>query len=150
MSAVANRTKAQQEAVLARVKQVEQNGHFTTIDAAILRWFNEDYMQSNSEVIQEITHKLKGNDPIAYLKAYTVFATADQELWGKLEQISQPTLIMTGEADVGSSPEMATQMHKKIKGSELMIVPSMRHMLPIEGADIVNKVLHSFIKKHSS
>jgi pimeloyl-ACP methyl ester carboxylesterase len=150
MSAVANRTKAQQEAVLARVKQVEQEGHLATIDAAISRWFNEDYMQCNLEVIQQLKNKLMENDPTAYLKAYIVFATADQELWGKLEQISQPTLIMTGEADVGSSPDMATQMHKKIKGSELMIVPSIRHMLPIEGAGIVNKVLHSFFKKHSS
>ncbi|WP_227938337.1 alpha/beta fold hydrolase [Alkalihalobacillus deserti] len=150
MSAVANRTKAQQEAVLNRVKQVEQEGHLVTIDEAISRWFNEHYMKSNPEIIQSIKNKLKENDPLAYLKAYTVFANADQELWGKLEQINQPTLIMTGEADVGSSPVMATQMHERIKGSELVIIPSIRHMLPIEGADIVNQVLDSFIKKHCS
>jgi pimeloyl-ACP methyl ester carboxylesterase len=150
MSAVANRTIQQQQAVLDRVKQVECYGHLTTIDAAISRWFNESYYDEHPEIINSIKHRLSTNDPAAYLKAYTVFATADQELWGKLDQISSPTLIMTGEKDIGSSPEMAHQMHTRIKNSELVIVPSIRHMLPIEGEEIVNQILHTFLRKHSN
>ena len=63
-----------------------------------------------------------------------MFATADQELWQQLDQINVPTLIITGEHDVGSNPEMAEQMHQKIASSELMIVPNIRHMLPVERA----------------
>jgi pimeloyl-ACP methyl ester carboxylesterase len=149
MSAVANRTTEQQKAVLDRVKQVESYGHVTTIDAALARWFNESYYNEHSEIITTIRDRLATNDPTSYLKAYKVFATADQEIWEKLEQIDSPTLIITGEEDIGSSPEMSRQMHKKIKGSELIIVPSIRHMLPIEGKDIVNQILHTFVTKHS-
>jgi pimeloyl-ACP methyl ester carboxylesterase len=150
MSAVANRTKEQQQAVLNRVGQVEREGHLATIDAAIKRWFNESYYNQNPEIIKTVKTRLEKNDPKSYLKAYTVFATADQELWGKLDQISSPTLIITGENDIGSSPEMAEQLHEKIKSSEIIIVPSIRHMLPIEGKEVVNETLHTFISKHSN
>jgi proline-specific peptidase len=150
MSAVANRTKEQQQTVINRVRQVEREGHLATINAAISRWFNDSFYHQHPEIIKSVKNRLETNDPKSYLKAYTVFATADQELWEKLDQISCPTLIITGENDIGSSPEMAQQMKGKIKSSELIIVPSIRHMLPIEGKEAVNKALQTFVSKHSN
>lgn len=70
-------------------------------------------------------------------------------MWPELKQISQPTFILTGEDDIGSNPEMAKQMHKEIAHSEVFIVPGMKHMLPMEGADIVNKAIRFFIEKQA-
>lgn len=147
MNAVANRTKEQRKAVLKRVEEVKITGPLATIEPAIKRWFNLEFLNSKEETVSKIRKRLQTNDAASYLAAYTLFATADEDLWPQIQQINIPTQIITGEHDVGSNPEMARQMHEKIVDSELMIVPNMRHMLPIEGAKIVNEAIRSFIER---
>jgi len=147
MNAVANRTKEQRNAVLKRVEEVKRTGPLATIEPAIKRWFNLEFMDLQEETVSKIRERLQTNDAASYLAAYTLFATADEELWPQIQQINIPTQIITGENDLGSNPEMARQMHEMIVGSELMIVPNMRHMLPIEGAEIVNEAIRSFIER---
>ncbi|ULM97697.1 alpha/beta hydrolase [Peribacillus frigoritolerans] len=147
MNAVANRTKEQRNAVLKRVEEVKRTGPLATIEPAIKRWFNLEFMDLQEEIVSKIRERLQTNDAVSYLAAYTLFATADEELWPQIQQINIPTQIITGEHDLGSNPEMARQMHEMIVGSELMIVPNMRHMLPIEGAKIVNEAIRSFIER---
>ncbi|MFC7394138.1 alpha/beta fold hydrolase [Scopulibacillus cellulosilyticus] len=145
MSAVANRSEQQQKSVLSRVTAVKESGASGTVEPAISRWFNKEFIDQNKKTINLIRERLNNNDPSAYLAAYTLFAAADQELWPMLSQISHPTLILTGENDIGSTPEMAKAMHSAIPHSKIVIVPEGKHMLPIEMADIVNDTIHSFI-----
>lgn len=150
MSAVANRTNDQRKAILQRVNEVKVNGAASSIEAAIQRWFTQEYLEANEKEVNAVRRRLQTNNPSSYLAAYTLFATADEELWPRLGKIEVPTLIVTGESDVGSTPYMASQMHERIKSSELQIVPNIRHMLPMEGAGIINEMILSFIKKSSS
>ncbi|WP_252504387.1 alpha/beta fold hydrolase [Sporosarcina sp. Marseille-Q4943] len=145
MNAVANRTEEQRKAILARVEEVRKTGPEATIEPAIQRWFTRDYLHAQEGIVGRIRTRLQTNNATSYLAAYRLFATADQELWDKLDQIHIPTLVITGEEDIGSTPEMAQQIHEKIADSELLIVPTMRHMLPVERPNIVNEAIHSFI-----
>ncbi|MFE4430409.1 alpha/beta fold hydrolase [Peribacillus butanolivorans] len=149
MNAVANRTEEQRKAILKRVEEVKRTGPLATIEPAIQRWFNLEFLNLQEEIVSKIRKRLQTNDPASYLAAYTLFATADEELWPQIQQINIPTQIITGEYDVGSNPEMAEQMHEKIAHSELMIVPNMKHMLPIEGSKIVNEAIRLFIDKQT-
>ncbi|WP_134704375.1 alpha/beta fold hydrolase [Ammoniphilus sp. YIM 78166] len=141
VSSVTNRTGEQRQAVLSRVQEVEQKGHLTTIDAAIQRWFTTDFMDEYPEVIQRIRHRLQSNQPDAYLAAYRVFATADEELYPQLPQILCPTLVVTGELDGGSTPEMARIMAEKIPHAQVKVLEGIRHMLPIEAVSQLNQIL---------
>jgi 3-oxoadipate enol-lactonase len=149
MNAVANRTEEQKKAILARVEEVKKNGVSATVEAAINRWFNHDFLITEKAVADRIRKRLHMNAHHSYLAAYTLFATADQLLSPKLTNIKIPTLIITGENDIGSNPEMARYMHEKIADSEIIIVPNMKHMLPVEGFEIVNQIIRSFLDKHS-
>lgn len=146
-NAVANRTKEEQAAVLKRVKRVEEKGKDSTIDPAIERWFTASYLRANKEVIESVKKRLKQNDEKSYVNAYRVFATADETLWNQLTKIKAPTLIITGEHDIGSNPRMAKQMHEKIGLSEVVIVENARHMLPVELPQQFNEQLHRFLRK---
>lgn len=150
MSAVANRTAEQRSAILKRVNEVKIKGPDSTIEPAIQRWFNKEFLQANEETVNQIRATLRKNNPASYLSAYALFATADQELWPQLEQINVPTLIVTGENDAGSTPYMSRQMHERIKASELQIVPNIKHMLPMEGSGLINDMILSFTKERSS
>jgi (E)-2-((N-methylformamido)methylene)succinate hydrolase len=149
MNAVANRTDEQRKGILARVEEVRENGPLSTIEPAIKRWFNPTFIQSQQEVVDQVRKRLQTNNPASYLAAYTLFATADAEVWPRLQNIETPAFIITAENDIGSNPEMARKMHEQIKGSDLKIIPDMKHMLPVEGADIINKELRLFIGKQT-
>lgn len=147
LNSVANRTEKQRQAVLSRVNEAENASPSATIEPAIKRWFTEEFLINETQVVDCIRTRLKTNNPSSYLAAYRLFATADQELWLELQRITQPTLIITGEDDIGSSPQMAMEMHGEINGSEVVIIPKMKHMLPVENAEAVNEIIKAFIKK---
>ncbi|PID15037.1 alpha/beta hydrolase [Sporosarcina sp. P34] len=148
MNSVANRTPEQRKAIAARVEKVKELGPQTTIEPAIQRWFNQDFQEKNPKIINEVRHRLETNNADGYMAAYTLFATADEEVWQQLKDITVPSLVITGEYDVGSTPKMSRQIHEKLLNSELLIVPDTRHMLPVEKPEIVNQAIHSFIKEH--
>lgn len=147
-NAVAMRNEEERKHVLNRVELVEKDGKNSTIGAAIERWFSQDFMKKNPDIIMKIRKRLEENNERAYLNAYRVFATADKELWDKLNQIQVPVFIITGELDRGSNPRMAEQMERKIPSAELFIAPGIRHMLPVEGARIFNEYVSEFLSQH--
>ncbi|MDR9797637.1 alpha/beta hydrolase [Aeribacillus pallidus] len=149
ISSVARRNDEQRKGVLSRIKEVEEHGHKTTINAAIKRWFTRTFISEHPEVIRRIRYRLETNNPDAYLAAYRVFATADAEVYDRLPEIKCPTLIVTGELDQGSTPEMAELMGNLIPHSEVVIIPGIKHMLPIEAGGQLNQLLLSTLEKYS-
>jgi len=147
-NSVANRSPEQRSGVLSRVQEVREKGHTATISAALTRWFTTEFFEAEPDVIEAVRKRLENNDPAAYLAAYTLFATADTELYDQLPKIACPTLCLTGEEDVGSTPEMARMMHRRIKGSDVEILPGGKHMMPVERASEFNSILLAFLRKH--
>ena len=77
-----------------------------------------------------------------FLKIYELFVNhKDDE---QFEKIKTKTLIMTGEGDVGSTPEMSINLSKVINNSNVKIIPKGKHLCSIECSDDVNMA----IKKH--
>ncbi len=53
---------------------------------------------------------------------------------------------MTGENDIGSTPEMSKNLSKHIANSQVKIVPKGKHLCSIECSDDVNNAIKDFIK----
>ncbi len=85
------------------------------------------------------------NDPQGYLGAYRIFGDAGDEAPEQLKTITCPTLVLTGEHDVGSTPEMAQQLAACLPDAKVIVFPGLRHMAPIEGAQQVNAELLGFL-----
>jgi len=147
LNAVAKRNPKQQKGVLSRVEQVKKEGHHSTIDSALKRWFTEKYFTKHPDVIENIRTILSNNPFDAYLESYTLFSVSDKMLWPKLDKIKAPTLIITGEKDTGSTPEMSLMLGKKIQHSEVAILPNIKHMAPIEASESVNNIIENFLRK---
>ena len=56
-----------------------------------------------------------------------------------------PTLIMTGENETGSTPEMSKMLSKQISNSKIYIIPKAKHLASFEKADLVNIEISKFI-----
>ena len=81
----------------------------------------------------------------AKVKAHRVFSSSDDQVAGKLEHVSCPALIMTGDGDAGSTPAMAFQMFDEIPNAELHVFNQQRHMMPVLDALRINEVKRRFL-----
>ena len=89
--------------------------------------------------------QLRENHAPSYAAAYTVFSTSD--LGDRLHAIHAPTLIATGEHDVGSNTRMARFMHAQIPGSRLEILPGLRHSILVEAPELVTRLVRDFLRE---
>ncbi len=63
-----------------------------------------------------------------------------------LSKIDCPTLVLVGEADELTPPELAREMHANILDSRLVVVPACGHIPTIEKPDAVNAALIEWLK----
>ena len=142
LSAVADRTEAERQKVIERVRNLENGDLDTNIDLALERWFSPRFREQHPERVRARLETLKSNDPGGYLNAYRVFGLGD--LGPELHRITCPTLVATGEDDPGSNPRMARFMHEQIAGSRLAILTGLRHSILVEAPGRVAQLLEEF------
>lgn len=143
LSAVAGRTEEERAKVVHRLKLVQTEGIASVLGMAEERWFTPQFRAAHPEKVAARLKELRENDPRSYAAAYTVFATGD--LGGRLHDIRNPTLIATGENDIGSNVRMARMMHERIRGSTLRILPRLRHSVLVEAPDQVANLFLEFL-----
>ena len=142
IGSVYQRSQQQIKNVTIRYKQVSE-GRDISLDS-VNRWFTEDYLDKNPDIKKFFLNLLGKKKKEDFLPAYKVFVEADHYPIN-LNNILVPTLIMTGENEVGSTPEMSRMLHRVIKNSELYIIPKAKHMATFERADLVNKEITKFL-----
>jgi pimeloyl-ACP methyl ester carboxylesterase len=142
LSAVAGRTEEERLKVQSRLKLLDEGGIAAVTAAAEDRWFTEEFRRNHPERVKRRMEELLANDLPSYKAAYRVFSTGD--LGHRLSEIDLPTIVATGEHDIGSNVRMARMMHDLIKGSDLVIFPGLRHSILAEAPDIVAGLLLDF------
>ena len=66
-----------------------------------------------------------------------------------LQKIDTNTLLVTGENDVGSTPEMSKNLSKVIRNSKFIEIKRGKHLCSIECANDVNINFKKFIDQHN-
>ena len=82
----------------------------------------------------------------SYIK--TVKATTLFDRTANLEKIAVPTLLIFGEADTLTTADMGRQMHARIKGSKLVVVPKSGHLVNLEQPQAFEAALEPFLFEH--
>jgi pimeloyl-ACP methyl ester carboxylesterase len=148
LSTAFGRTSEEKAKVLARVALIQDGIAGDHFHNSLARWFTDEFRAQYPDFIARYAERNAENDPACYAEAYRVLATSD--LGDEIAAIACPTLIVTGEHDQGSSPEMARRMHALITGSELHILPRMRHSILIEAPDQVAELVGTFFSKREN
>jgi len=82
----------------------------------------------------------------SYMK--TVRATALFDRTADLKNIAVPTLLIYGESDPLTGPEIGQAMHEQIAGSEMVVVPRAGHLINLEKPAEFEAALRPFLAKH--
>ncbi len=145
MNMVHERTPEQRSAIAKRMQQLAEHGSAATVDAAIERWFTPSYKDTNPDVMATVRQRLLSNDPGGYLSAYRIFANADDEASQNLSDIRTPTLALTAQDDIGSTPDMTHAIAAVLSEGHAKIVPNLRHGAPIEDPGAVAGPMLDFL-----
>tara|TARA_A100001011_G_scaffold187552_1_gene196085 strand:+ start:251 stop:1024 length:774 start_codon:yes stop_codon:yes gene_type:complete len=141
LCSVFQRSNEQQKVVNDRF-ELSKKSRFLS-KQALKRWFTDDYINKNPKIYKKISSILEENNLENFLKVYELFVThQDDEIF---ENIKTKTLIMTGENDIGSTPEMSKNLSKIIANSKVKIVSNGKHLCSIEYADDVNNAIKEHI-----
>ena len=142
LSSIFKRSDQQQKVVNDRFEKSKNSSKMS--NDALVRWFTKDYLKKNQEKSEWISSILSRNNMKNFNKIYELFVKhKDDE---DFKKIKTETLVMTGNEDVGSTPEMSKNLSKVIKNSKLKIIPKGKHLCSIECADDVNNAIKEHIK----
>ncbi len=130
-----------------RIDNALKYGMEALLDATLERWFTEPFRKKNPPEVQLIK-KLFLSTPV---KGFVGCAEAIRKLnyLDRLSEIKLPTLIIVGEEDKGTPVEVSKEMHKRIAGSELIIIPSAAHLSNLEQPEKFNTALADFLERHT-
>lgn len=76
-------------------------------------------------------------------------ACNDFDMMGELDHITQPTLIIVGDADRLTPPKYAAFLHDHIPGAELRTVANAGHYVQTEAPDTLAAVLRDWLSRHA-
>ncbi len=141
------RSAAAQSAILKRVKQAKSDGPASTVEAALKRWFTEDYRIENPDVMDLVRSWVMANDVSIYHTIYQVLADGIDEITRPHPPITCATLVITGDEDYGNGPEMTAAIANEIQGAKTHILDGLRHMALAESPDRMNAPLIEFLEE---
>ena len=142
LGSIYKRTEQQQKIVNERFNQAKKELKLSKL--ALKRWFTDKYLENNPDTYDKISSILSSNNMSNFIKVYELFVKhQDNEIF---ENIKTKTLVMTGENDIGSTPEMSQNLSKKIANSKVKIISNGKHLCSIECADDVNNAIKEHIK----
>ena len=139
------RTAKARAAILARVDQAREHGPHATVEAALERWFTEDFRTANPSMMDTVRDWVTANRQEVYHPIYRVLAEGIEEIVAPVPPLSCPALVITGDEDFGNGPEMARAIAAEIDGAEAVILPGLRHMALAENPAAINRPLRRFL-----
>lgn len=71
----------------------------------------------------------------------------EHDAWDLLPQIDVPTLLISGSRDAFTPRSAAERMTRRIRGSELMVIPGATHYAALEYPEILNLRLEKFLRE---
>ena len=130
-----------------RIKTAETQGMEPLVDPTLGRWFTAPFRERAKDVVGRVATMIRSTPPRGY--AGCCHAISALDFTDRLPAISLPTLIIVGEEDQGTPVAASRTIHERIKGSELVIIPSAAHLSNMEQPDVFTAALTKFLSKYS-
>jgi 3-oxoadipate enol-lactonase len=128
---------------LDRIATARENGMADQVEGTLERWFTPQYLQKNPPEVEMIRQQIAATPLAGYIGCSE--ALRGLNYLERLSAIEIPTLIMVGEDDPGTPVAASEAIHERIAGSQLIILPTARHLSNIEQAEAFNQSMMSFL-----
>ena len=99
---------------------------------------------ADPQVRREVVETMSRIDPAAYRIGAEAVWLADQR--DRAAAIQVPTLIICGDEDRPTPPDLSRELHAMIAGSRLAMIPNAGHLTNLEQPDAFNRLVGEFVR----
>ena len=103
------------------------------------RWFSPGFLNSAPDEVARVSNLFLATDSHAHAAASR--ALGGYEDIAKLAQIQAPTLVVVGDEDYATPPEMARTLAQDIPDAQLQVLPETRHLSLIQNRTVWPQVI---------
>lgn len=126
-----------------RITIARAKGMAGVLDSTLARWFTDPYRTTRKDVMSRIGQQILTTPVDGFCGACAAIAKVDT--LDRLKEIKCPALIIVGEEDHGTPPEMARAIHAHLPGSELLTIPNAAHLSNVEQREVFNQAILRFL-----
>jgi pimeloyl-ACP methyl ester carboxylesterase len=137
------------EGVQARQRMltlVRDQGPGAVADDMLPRLLGESTRRQRADLVEEVRAIVLSNGTEAIAGAITAMMTRPDST-PLLSTIKLPTLIVVGEEDTLTPPQLSVDMHNAISGSQLVRIPGAGHLSNLEQPAAFNEALITFLNR---
>lgn len=125
-----------------RIQAVHSGGMEAVAGAVVERWLTPKFRASHPQETQVVLSMLESSNPQGYIACCE--AVRDADLRHTAENISVPSLVLSGTQDTSATVADGHFLHEKIPSSQYVEVPS-AHLSNIEARDEFNRNVLEFL-----
>lgn len=144
-STAAFRTEDDSAKVMGVVAAMREKGIGPVLDTLTARWFTDAFCAARPDVIDWRKAQVMDTPAEVFLNVFDIYAECEMAPW--LHEVTAPSQIITGENDGGCNPRLNRLIHQALPGSDLVILPHLKHAIFIEATDQVLPFVRDFLLK---
>ena len=143
LSTVAGRSTEDRDKVFKIIKSMELEGIAKILPTLKTRWFTDHFIKNNPSIVEKRIKQVIDTNPEVFLNVFKIYAETEMITW--LKNIKKPCLVMTGENDLGCSPNHNQKIATQLQNSQLVILPKVKHSILLENPDTVSSEILNFL-----
>jgi 3-oxoadipate enol-lactonase len=114
----------------SRIQQVRDGGIESIADAALGRWFSPTFHAREPDAVRGHRCMLERTPRQGYLGM--LHALRDADLGDRVQHLSLPALVVSGELDEATTPADGRELASLIPGARFELLPQASHLLSVE------------------
>jgi 3-oxoadipate enol-lactonase len=131
------------DAFEGRAKSGEVDGMEAQVVPSMTRWFTPAALATNGWAVRYAREQVRRGDPVDWAAAWRAFKGVDVQ--DRLADFKPPVLVLAGEADLSTTPEIMSGIHERIPESRYEVLPGTPHMMSLEQPGLVTTALRAFL-----
>ncbi|MBX9591431.1 MAG: alpha/beta fold hydrolase [Hyphomonadaceae bacterium] len=148
LSSTSSRVPPEGQALWAqRVKNTRERGIETQVEVAMPRWVTAANQKAKPAVVERLAGMIRATPAEGFCGWGEAIRTLN--VTDRLPAITLPTTVIVGAEDPGTPPAAAEAIHRQIKGSHLIVVPGVSHMLCAEAPAVFNGHVLAFLDQQA-
>ncbi|KQV82269.1 hydrolase [Massilia sp. Root351] len=135
--------EAAREVWRQRIATVRAQGIEAIADAVMGRYFHDGFRSTQAATVARFRRRVVSTDVQGYIGCCNAVGTLDTT--ARLHAIAAPVLVIAGELDQGTPPEMARTLAEAVPGARLLVLNDASHLACVEQPQAFAAAVRSFM-----
>ena len=128
-----------------RIATVKESGLSKLVGPSMERWFTAAFRENRSVEMQGYANMLLRIPQAGYLGA--CYALRDADLVQAASKINKPTLVLCGDQDIATPPDLGRELARAIPGANFSLINDAGHLTCIEQPEAMAHQMMEFFRQ---